>query len=150
MSEPSYEEIRHRVEKRYKERQGFIVHLVVYLIINLLIWGLWWIIPQLGPDAWALMELAPDDIEFFVFPWPLVISIGWGLGLASHYISYYYQHGPGAGQREAAIQREVEQELARRASYEKPKNDERVRLTEDGELEAYSDDDISHAANRNR
>src|SRR5690349_7954692 len=131
MSNSGYDEIRRRVEKRYKERQGFMIHLVIYLIINLLLWGLWWLIPQLGPDTWSLMDLTPDDIEFFAFPWPLVISIGWGIGLVSHYISYYYQYGPGAGRREDAIQREVEEEMARRAIYEKPKNDERVRLTED-------------------
>jgi hypothetical protein len=132
MSESSYEEIRRRVEKRYKERQDLIIHFAAFVGSNLIIWGLWFFL-LFGP-----------------FPWPIFVTLGWGIGIVSHFLSYYFKYGAGANRREDAIQREVEQEMLRRGGYEKPKNDERVRLTEDGELEAFADDEISQVVRRNR
>lgn len=132
MSEMNYEEIRRRVEKRYKERQDLIIHFAVFVLSNLTIWGLWFLLLA-GP-----------------FPWPLIVTLGWSVGIVAHFLTYYFKYGAGAGRREDAIQREVEEEMARRAIYEKPKNDERVRLTEDGELEAFDDDEISQVVRRNR
>jgi hypothetical protein len=132
MSEFSYEEIRQRVEKRYKERQDLIIHFAVFVLSNLVIWGLWFLFLA-GP-----------------FPWPLIVTLGWSVGIVSHFLTYYFKYGAGANRREDAIERDVEQEMARRVIYEKPKNDEHVRLTEDGELEEVSDDEISQAGKRNR
>ena len=132
MSEMSYDEIRRRVEKRYKERQDLIIHFAVFVFSNLVIWGLWFLFLA-GP-----------------FPWPLIVTLGWSVGMVAHFFTYYFKYGAGANRREDAIEREVEQELARRAIYEKPKNDERVRLNEDGELEEMSDDEISQFGTNNR
>jgi hypothetical protein len=132
MSESSYEEIRRRVEKRYKERQDFIIHLAAFVGSNLIIWVLWFLLFS-GP-----------------FPWPLIVTLGWSVGIVAHFLSYYFKYGAGANRRENAIEREIEQEMARRAIYEKPKNDERMRLTEDGELEAFDDNETSQVVRRNR
>ena len=132
MSESSYEEIRRRVEKRYKERQDFLIHLAAFVGSNLIIWVLWFLLFS-GP-----------------FPWPIFVTLGWGIGIVSHFLSYYFKYGAGANRRENAIEREIEQEMARRAIYEKPKNDERMRLTEDGELEAFDDNETSQVVRRNR
>jgi hypothetical protein len=125
MSESSYEEIRRRVEKRYKERQDFIIHLAAFVGSNLIIWGLWFFL-LFGP-----------------FPWPIFVTLGWGIGIVFHFLSYYFKYGAGANRREDAIQSEVEQEMARRVGYEKPKNEPRMRLSEDGEIETVRSDEDS-------
>ena len=65
-------------------------------------------------------------------------------------MSYYNKYGGGAMRREESIQREIEQERGRSLSYEKPKNDVRMRLTDDGELEEVPEDEISLAQKRKR
>ncbi len=125
------EKIRREVEKRHKERQGFITHLVIYLVVNLAIWSFWWVI---GGG----------------FAWPVFVTFGWGIGIVSHTIDYLQKYGPGARRLEREIERELEK--ARRegripppevsdqdAGYmEKAKNEDltgqRLRLTDDGEL----------------
>lgn len=66
--------------KQAKARVGFKMHLRSYLIINA---GFWLI--------WALSSFAfVSSIHFRgVFPWPIFPMIGWGIGLASHYLSVY-------------------------------------------------------------
>ncbi len=151
-SEQSYDEIRRRVEKRYKERQALIIHLAVFVVANIAIWAFWLLISSGGSDALAAIDMV-DDAEYFAFPWPLIVTLGWSIGIVSHYLTYYFKHGSGANRREDAIQREVEQEMARIGDfngYEKPKNESRMRLTEDGELEEVSDTDIRYAAKSKR
>ena len=72
--------------------------------------------------------------------------------MVAHYADYHNKYGRGANRREAEIQREIEREQARRGSFsmEKPKNEQRMRLTEDGELEEVPDDEISEAEKRKR
>jgi hypothetical protein len=136
-----YDQIRQRVEKRYKERQGLKVHLVVYLIINLMFWILWFIISLDIPMISTALEMDASEIASFRFPWPLIIMFGWGVGLVAHYMNYRFKYGPGVAEREAAINREVEEEIARRSLNEKPKNDRRARISEDGEIQEIVDDE---------
>ncbi|HEX2621871.1 MAG TPA: hypothetical protein VHL11_17055, partial [Phototrophicaceae bacterium] len=75
------------------------------------------------------------------FPWPLIVSLGWGIGMFSHFIGYYNKYGAGRERREALIQSEIERERSRTMST-KAKNEDNydpaLRLTEDGELtESY-------------
>ena len=137
-------EIRRQVEAKYEERTGLIVHLVAYLIVNLMVW--------------AIYLLGAGD-----FPWPLFVTGGWGIGLISHMLSYYNEHGAGAEKREAAIAAEVERQyrLARmREELDQPLYEaedgaaivykldnyepRHLRLSDDGELaeldEAEADD----------
>ncbi len=116
-----YDEIRKRIEKRYKKRQELILHIVSYILTNLMLWYFF------GNAGWIL--------------W---VTFGWGIGLVTSIIDYYNKYGPGAQRREDEIQREIDRERERSRMYEKPKNDNRMRLTDDGELEEIvSDDDIS-------
>jgi serine/threonine protein kinase len=122
--------IRRRVEKPFKKRAEFFEHAAVYVLINAMLW----LIYSFGGSL-------PDIGEAVnVFPWPLLVSLGWGVGLAVNFAEMVTTSG-----RERAIQRAIEQEYGR-----KRKNDEyvaedddelldsrparRVRLTEDGEL----------------
>lgn len=52
-----------RVQKR-REFQG---HLMAYCVINVMIWSIWTVI-GLTSDSW--------------FPWPLFVTLGWGVGVA--------------------------------------------------------------------
>ncbi len=111
-----YDEIRRRIEKRYKKRQELYIHIASYVVTNLFLWF------------------------FFHDSWVLWVTFGWGIGVVSNIIEYYNKYGAGAQRREDAIQREVERERER-LGYEKPKNDSRMRLTDDGELEEVSEYD---------
>lgn len=124
----SYDEIRRRVEKRYKKRQELYIHIASYVVTNLFLWF------------------------FFHDSWVLWVTFGWGIGVVSNIIEYYSKYGGGAERKEAAIQREIERERER-LGYEKPKNDERdvrMRLTDDGELEEVPDYDDSVAGTSKR
>ncbi len=121
--------IRRRVEKPIKKRVEFFEHAAVYLMINTMLWMIY-IFGSNLPDIGELMTEIP-------FPWPLIVSLGWGVGLAINFAEMLSSAG-----RERAVQRAIEREYSG-----KRKNDEydlddvadsrpvrRVRLTEDGEL----------------
>lgn len=134
MSEPNYDEIRARIEQRFNKQKELLIHGAAYLIINGLLWTLWltgalFSFPVLGNVA-----------ERFGIILPLVVSLGWGVGMVAHMVDYYYAVGGGARRREHAIQQAIEQEVSMRSRFEKPKRDPRVHLTEDGELEEIDDD----------
>ena len=114
------------------ERSGVIAHAIPYVIVNLVLWSIYF-----STDAGG-------------FPWPMFVSFFWGIGMASHFFAYWNKYGGGATQREEAIQREIEQERERSLMYEKPKHDARMRLTDDGELEEVPEDEISLAEKRKR
>ncbi len=133
---PEEERIRRRIEKRYKERQGLIIHFVAYLMVNLMLWGLWAItsVSDLTAFAGGIRESLP-------FPWPIFPTLGWGIGMVAHVMDYYSKYGPGAEWREQAIQREIERYRQQSGlSDEKPKRDAYYRLTDDGELEEVVDE----------
>lgn len=141
------EQIRRRVEKKFKERQGLLINAASFVLVNIMLWAIYLFsnnVPQ------AITAGAPIDLGF---PWPIFPTLGWGIGLIAQYLDYQNKYGTGADRREEAIQREIEREQARRgssANLEKPKNDRRMRLTEDGELEEVPDDEISEAEKRKR
>ncbi|MBL8165492.1 MAG: protein kinase [Anaerolineae bacterium] len=146
------ERIRKRIEKRYQERQGFIIHLFVFIVINLLFWAIWSSASGYLP-VW-IGEVPPEVPREFVdgtFPWPIFITLPWLIGLISHYIGYYNKFGPGAMRREALIQREIARERERSLVYEKPKNEARRRLElrDDGEI-VEVEDEISRAEKQKR
>lgn len=146
--------IRKKIEKRYKERQGFLIHLMIYVVMNIIFWGMWAsagsqlvaLIPDLAQDAPAIAREAAN------FPWPIFITFFWGIGLVSHFLSYYYKYGGGAERREVTIQREIERYKERTGAYEKPKNERRPRLelTDDGEIQEVYDDEVSRVQKQKR
>lgn len=146
------EDIRRRVEAKYEERTGLLVHLTAYLIVNVMVWAIYFF--GAGP-----------------VPWPLFVTGGWGIGLIAHAISYYNEHGAGAEKREAAIEAEVERkyrlarmrdELDQHEMYGADDEDavvygldnyepRHLRLTDDGELAELDDaeaDELELGASR--
>jgi hypothetical protein len=121
----SDDEIRQRVEKRYKKRQELYVHIAGYVVANVVFWFM------------------------FRQSWVWWITFGWGIGVVSHVIDYYSKYGGGAERKEAEIQREIAHERER-LGYEKPKNDAHMRLTDDGELEPVPEDEDSWAQKAKR
>ena len=114
------ETVRRRIEKKHKQRAELQIHAMAFLAANLGIW-----------IFWAILNIT--------FPFPLIITLGWGIGLLAHYAEYSGKYGKAYEKREALIAREIEKERAR--SYditpEKAKNDfydGNIILTEDGEL----------------
>lgn len=77
-------------EKLYEEaeaRVGFKRHLRFYLAINILIWLMWYFL-------WA----RHGNYQGF---WPVWSSLGWGIGVFSHYLGVY-------GRNQDAIEEEYE------------------------------------------
>lgn len=81
------DDLRARAEARVKAREDFRMHLLVYALVNLLLWGIWYVN---GPSGGV--------------PWPAYASIGWGIGLVAHWWSVY---GVNTARREAEIEREM-------------------------------------------
>lgn len=104
-------EIRRCVEAKYDERNALLIHLISYAGVNVLVWLIWL-------------------IETGGFPWPLFVTLFWGIGMAGHLLDYYNKHGGGAEKREERIQEEVERYLEQL--------DERER-------EIYGDDEMDDA-----
>jgi hypothetical protein len=143
------ERIRRFIEKKMEARREFVQHLATYLGVNTMLIGIWLF----------------SGAGFF---WPMFPLFFWGLGVAGQGAEYYSEYGPGAENREAAIEEEVQRHLERsqqrRLRQEeprrrnKPKRDARrledvqrggggVRLNEDGEL---TDSFIEEQQQRNR
>ncbi len=142
---PEEERIRRRIEKRYKERQGLIIHFVAYLLVNLMLWGLW-ATDLMEPIIMAEAAEAADII--LGFPWPIFVTFGWGIGMVAHFLDYHSKYGSGAERREQTIQREIEKYRQQSGVWEdKAKRDAQFRLTDDGELEEVTDE---HSQKRKR
>jgi hypothetical protein len=61
--------------KMAKARASFKSHLYVYLFVNAGLWILWALGMGLGRGTH--------------YPWPIWTSLGWGIGLVSHYVRVY-------------------------------------------------------------
>jgi hypothetical protein len=53
-----------------RKRVEFRTHLVVYLVINTMLWSIWYFTGS-------------------TYPWPVWPTLGWGVGLIFHYIFDY-------------------------------------------------------------
>lgn len=93
MNEEHTEKIRRRVEKYYKERGEFVVHLAAYLAVNIALWGVW------------LLTRDP-----FTFPWPGLVMLAWGAGVAANWLEVRAQ----APARFVALERRAQAQMARR------------------------------------
>jgi hypothetical protein len=111
------DEIRKRIELRYEKRQDLFKKLAGFVAINVILWLI------------------------FHESWVFWVTLVMGIGVVSNIVEYYSKYGGGAERREVEIQREIERERERGLTYEKPKNDTRMRLTDDGELEEVPDDE---------
>jgi hypothetical protein len=115
-SQEDYNRIRQSIEKDFNKRKEFLIHLSVYLPINLLFWLVW----QMAGGVQA------------AFPWPALLTLGWGVGLVAHGVDTYFQTGRRITAREQAIQREIEREREQRFGEKRKRS--RLVIAEDGEL----------------
>ena len=83
------EALREQALRRVKKRRDFHTHAFAYVMINVLIWGVWAIIGATS-GSW--------------FPWPLWVTLGWGIGLAFNAWDVYLRR-PIA---EDEVQREID------------------------------------------
>ncbi len=81
----SEEELR-VARRRVENRQGFIIHLLLYLIVNAALVGIW--------------KLTGGGYPWFL--WPL---FGWGIGIVGHALSLAF--GPGSASEKRALDREL-------------------------------------------
>ena len=56
-----------------KEKRGFYIHFIIYLIVNIGLFVQWWYITK-GEG----------------FPWVITTTGGWGIGIIAHFIGVFY------------------------------------------------------------
>jgi hypothetical protein len=66
-------ELRQLARERAKAKTGFYVHFSIYVIVNVLLFSIWY------------MTLGPNGFPWFIFP-----LIGWGIGVTAHGIATFY------------------------------------------------------------
>lgn len=79
-------EIEELAKKRVQARLGFLIHLSMYLVMNIGLLGIW---------SWSGAG----------YPWFLWPMLGWGIGIVAHAIGLAI--GPGSGVERRAIDREL-------------------------------------------
>jgi len=113
--------LRKRIEIRNRERNAFYMNLISFVGVQLLLWVIF------------LSTRSP-----FTPPWPLFVAFPWGIGLVVQGLQVYQHSLSAIERREERIQREIELEKMRLGlasdTYEKPKRDQAMRLSDDGEL----------------
>lgn len=85
----SPEGLRDQALRRVKKRRDLHTHAFAYLTVNVLVWGIWAIIVATS-GSW--------------FPWPLFMTLGWGVGLALNPWVVHFRRPI----TEAELQREIE------------------------------------------
>ncbi len=90
-----------------RKRAAFKKHLSTYTIVNIMMWLLWLIT---SPGA---------------FPWPLFVTLGWGIGISSHYLEAYGFSGRGLADREydKLLKDQEEREFFEKRLYRDPDQD---------------------------
>lgn len=106
------ESLRKRAEKRIKRRQEYYGHVASYVFVNVLVWGIY-VFTTLGG-----------------FPWPIFVTLGWGIGLAFDTMDYLTNSPE---KREDAIAKEMAR-IAAQEGFAKPKREQVARLSSDGEI----------------
>ena len=66
------EELRKKAKKIAKDKIGFYVHFIIYIVVNAFLFIQWyWITEGEG------------------FPWVLTTTIGWGVGIVIHFLAVF-------------------------------------------------------------
>lgn len=84
----SPEEIERLAQKRASAKLGWYIHAAVYVCVNAFLFLLW----SMGTGS---------------RPWNLLPALGWGLGLALHFVSVFVM-GQGSSLRDQLVRRERE------------------------------------------
>jgi len=96
-TEMSDEEIRNLAIRRVRRKRGFFSHLTVYLVVNAVLWCMWALSSSAG-YGWGMHGAA--------YPWPVFITVFWGMGLIFHGLSVFAFHG---GWEQKEINKEIKQ-----------------------------------------
>lgn len=83
------EVLRDQALRRLKKRRDFHAHAFAYVVVNIVLWAIWLTI-AVTSDSW--------------YPWPLWVTLGWGLGLTFNAWDVYLRRPI----TEADIQAEVD------------------------------------------
>jgi hypothetical protein len=133
-----YDAIRRRVQERLNKRKEFIAHFAAYIMTNLTLWILYFLVEP--NTLWILI--------------PIMSTLGWGIGLVIHGSVVFFESGGMDAWQEREMQKEIARERMRRGlppedgeSWEKPKRDRIMRLTDDGELIEDEDRRKQHSQN---
>lgn len=76
-----------RLWKVARKRAQFKQGLAVYVTVNLLLWGIWYV--TMG-----------KRVGLGVTTWPLYVTLGWGVGVAFSYLDAYGMFGKSLTERE--------------------------------------------------
>jgi hypothetical protein len=87
MAVQNEDDLRARAVARVKAREDFRIHLLIYVLVNGLLWVIW--------------LLGGADVSQ---PWPIYPLLGWGIGLVAHWYTVY---GTNEQRREAEIEAEM-------------------------------------------
>jgi hypothetical protein len=104
-----YDALYREAQRRVQEKAKFYKHLYAFLIVNGMFFTL------------ALFRGRPFA--------PLVVTLGWGIGLAFHYLKVFGLPGSGILSKEWEDQ-EVQKEMNRMTGKKRPENDEALELKE--------------------
>jgi hypothetical protein len=131
MSDLNYDGIRKRAEKRANKRKELLMHVGIYIIVNLFLWLIFGVISAVSANPVLLLI-------------PLLSTLGWGIGVAVHAVVTFVETTALDSMREREIEREIRREMRLRGiddpdMLEKPKREQTVRLSDDGEL-VYDDE----------
>ena len=86
--------VEHQVEKRQKFHMGVLLHFSVFVVVNLIVWAIWLLIPNKADSFPAI---------------PLIITGAWTVILIVHSVLVGVSHSPGEV-RHDEIKREVQKE----------------------------------------
>lgn len=67
---------REQAVRSVKKRRDFRTHVVAYLVINAVVWGIWAVVGATS-GSW--------------FPWPVFVTLGWGIGIAMNAWDVYFR-----------------------------------------------------------
>jgi hypothetical protein len=87
MTAPTDKDLRAKAEARVKAREDFRIHLLIYALVNAMLWVVWF--------------LGGADVSE---PWPIYALLGWGIGIVAHWYTVY---GTNDQRREAEIEAEM-------------------------------------------
>ena len=95
------EAIRRRIEQQFKKRNEFIGHLISFVFVNIILWVIYW-----GGSGVLISFFDNPDLSKLIvgFPWPLIVTLGWGSGLVAHAVETFYATGRRARERLRLIQ----------------------------------------------
>jgi len=81
--------LREQALLRLKKRRDFKAHLVVYVLVNAVVWGTW-VVVAISSQSW--------------WPWPVFLTLFWGIGVAMNAWDVYFR----TPITEEELQREIE------------------------------------------